>query len=80
MPYPATSSDFPPGSDERIDAALATAGTTDPVDAHIADWKDYDEDHTEVEAAKSEQAFDNDEPFFQEAEFIETIDEISNSN
>ena len=60
----ADADDFEPGSDERIDAALKTAGTTAPVDTFIKDWGEYDEDHTPNERAKSWEYTDVDEPFF----------------
>ena len=71
MPYPATTSDFPADSEERIDAALATAGTTAPVDTHIADWGKYDGDHTADAAALSFEHTETEEPFFQAVENVE---------
>lgn len=64
MSYPATSTDFPADSDERIDAAVAVAGTSDPVDAHIEDWGEYDGDHTADQAAVSFEHTDTEEPYF----------------
>lgn len=67
---PADHNDFPEGSDERHDAALACAGTTDPVDTHIADWGEYDQDHTGDQAAKAWEHTDTDSPYFSGAEII----------
>ncbi|KAM3094191.1 hypothetical protein ACKFKF_27980 [Phormidesmis sp. 146-12] len=49
----ADADDFPEDSDERLDAALKTAGTTAPVETFITDWGHYDGDHSENEHAKA---------------------------
>lgn len=66
-PGSADADDFPPGSDERIDAALATAGTTAPVDTHITDWGEYDQDYTPNQQAVSQEHTEIDEPYFDRA-------------
>lgn len=46
--HPADYRDFPGDSQERDQAALAVAGTTDPVDAHISDYGEFDGDHSDA--------------------------------
>ncbi|KAM3102085.1 hypothetical protein ACKFKH_32340 [Phormidesmis sp. 146-20] len=65
---PADADDFEPGSDERNDAAYATAGTTAPVDTFIEDWGEYDEDVSNNEKAISWEHTDVDEPYFDQAD------------
>ena len=44
--HPADYRDFPGDSEERDAAALAVAGTTDPVSVHISDHGDFDGNHS----------------------------------
>lgn len=46
--HPADASDFPGDSEERHQAAIAVAGTTDPVEVHISDYGDFEGDHSEA--------------------------------
>jgi hypothetical protein len=49
MPHNADNNPLLEGDSEtRIDAALATAGTLAPVEAHIEDWGHFDGDHSDA--------------------------------
>ena len=54
---------FPPGSDERIEVAMMSAGAACNPENVIEDWGNYDEDYTKAEQALSFENTEIDEPF-----------------
>lgn len=57
-----SASDFPPGSDERIAAAMASAGALCNPEDVVEDWGHYDEDYTANQQAQSWENTDVDTP------------------
>jgi hypothetical protein len=55
--------DFPPGSQDRIDVAMHSAGAACNPDDVITDWGHYDEDYTDDEQAKAWEETEMDEPY-----------------
>jgi hypothetical protein len=54
--------DFAPGSDERVEAVMASAGALCNAHDVVEDWGDYDEDHTANDKARSWENTDVDAP------------------
>jgi hypothetical protein len=53
---------FPPGSEERIEAVEASAGALCNAEDVVTDWGEYDEDYTENQSALSWEDTDVDGP------------------
>jgi hypothetical protein len=54
--------DFPPGSDERVEAVMASAGALCNAEDVVEDWGEYDEDYTPNQSALSWEDTDVDGP------------------
>jgi hypothetical protein len=57
-----SSDQFPPGSDERIQAAQSSAGALCNAEDVLEDWGNYDEDYTANQQAQSWENTDVDTP------------------
>lgn len=71
---------FPPGSDERIEVAMHSAGAACNPEDVLEDWGHFDEDYTPAEQAKSWENTDVDTPIEIEFTAAKSLDDLYNNS